>query len=64
MSPSIVKLPPAPDLADACLMERVCAGDQRAFEMLVQRYQSGLSQFVSKHIGDEDAQDIVQGILL
>ncbi|HZR38486.1 MAG TPA: hypothetical protein VFB12_00105 [Ktedonobacteraceae bacterium] len=64
MARNIVEHPLSPDLTDQCLLERCSAGDQRAFEMLVQRYQGSLSLFVSKYLGHEEALDVVQGILL
>jgi hypothetical protein len=45
-------------LADSTLIERACAGDQTAFEILVSRYDSDLYRFVS-----ETSPVYIQGVL-
>src|SRR5262245_43326467 len=49
---------------DHFLIERACAGDELAFEMLVQRYQGILHRFAENHVGSEQANDIVQFVWL
>lgn len=50
----------APD-ADALLVERVKQGDQRAFEMLVVKYQRRIERLVGRMVRDADlVQDIAQ----
>jgi RNA polymerase sigma-70 factor (ECF subfamily) len=52
------------DCTDASLVEQAAAGDERAFEQLVQRYERQVSQFVYHMVYTEDAQDIVQFVFL
>ncbi len=47
-------------LSDALLVDQICAGDDRAFESLVGRYQNRLSHFVHTYLVGEDAQDVLQ----
>ena len=49
---------------DQLLMKQACAGDESAFEMLVQRYQGLLYRFAQSHVGSEQAYDIVQFVWL
>jgi RNA polymerase sigma-70 factor (ECF subfamily) len=50
---------------DADLVEQAAAGNERAFELLVQRYEAQVSHFVHHHIAyTEDVQDIVQFVFL
>ena len=53
-----------PMQSDLLLLEQACAGDEAAFETLVHRYQRLLYHFAQAYLGDEDAQDAVQFILL
>ncbi|MCE2941279.1 MAG: sigma-70 family RNA polymerase sigma factor [Gemmatimonadota bacterium] len=49
------------DLDDATLVRRYLAGTERAFAVLVTRYQSRLLNFIARTIGDRDrAEDLVQ----
>lgn len=45
---------------DDKLVERAQAGDQRAFELLVRKYQYKIIQLVSRLVGDADAPDVAQ----
>ena len=53
-----------PMQSDLLLLEQACAGNEAAFETLVDRYQRLLYRFAQTYLGDEDAQDAVQFILL
>lgn len=48
------------DIADEQLVARAQAGDQRAFELLVRKYQHRIIQLVSRLVGDADAPDVAQ----
>src|SRR3989442_8771155 len=50
--------------ADHLLLQQAFAGDQAAFEVLVQRYQTMLYRFVTAYVDSEQAQDVVQFVLL
>lgn len=51
---------PAPD-SDAMLVERTVAGDQRAFELLVIKYQRRIERLIGRMVRDADlVQDIAQ----
>lgn len=52
------------EAADPLLLQQACAGDQAAFEMLVWRYQPMLYRFVTTYVDSEQAQDVVQFVLL
>ena len=52
------------EAADHLLLQQACAGDQAAFEVLVQRYQTMLYRFVTAYVDSEQAQDVVQFVLL
>ncbi len=45
---------------DIQLVERAQAGDERAFELLVRKYQHKIIQLVSRLVGDADAPDVAQ----
>lgn len=45
---------------DIQLVERAQKGDQRAFELLVRKYQHKIIQLVSRLVGDGDAPDVAQ----
>src|SRR5687767_9891858 len=45
---------------DEELVARVQAGDKRAFDLLVRRYQNKVVQLVTRLVGDADAQDVAQ----
>lgn len=45
---------------DEQLVVRAQKGDQRAFELLVRKYQNKIIQLVSRLVGDADAQDVAQ----
>ena len=50
---------------DADLVDQAAAGNERAFELLVQRYESQVWQFVYHHLArTDDVQDIVQFVFL
>jgi RNA polymerase sigma factor (sigma-70 family) len=50
---------------DADLVEQAAAGNERAFELLVERYESQVWQFVYYHLAHtDDVQDIVQFVFL
>jgi DNA-directed RNA polymerase specialized sigma24 family protein len=51
-------------LADSALIERACAGDHTAFEILVSRYECDLYRFVCNRLDSEEAQDVVQFVWL
>ena len=60
--PDNVHLPPAaePD-SDAMLVERTLAGDQRAFELLVIKYQRRIQRLIGRMVRDVDlVEDIAQ----
>jgi RNA polymerase sigma factor (sigma-70 family) len=53
------------ELSDALLVQQSLAGDQRAFETLVQRYSTALFTFICRFLGDDDqACDILQQVFL
>lgn len=45
---------------DEQLVVRAQKGDQRAFELLVRKYQNKIIQLVGRLVGDADAQDVAQ----
>jgi len=45
---------------DEQLVERAQAGDRRAFELLVRKYQYKIIQLVGRLVGDADAPDVAQ----
>ncbi len=52
-------------MSDGVLAQRSIAGDQRAFEILVQRYSTPLFSFICRFLGDYDqACDILQQVFL
>ncbi len=54
-----------PDMSDAVLARQVLAGDQRAFETLVRRYNTPLFNFICRFLGDYDlACDVLQQVFL
>lgn len=52
------------EATDHLLLQQACAGDQAAFEALVLRYQTMLYCFVTTYVDSEQAQDVVQFVLL
>ncbi len=60
--PPIVPTPSeAPDNSDALLVERTLAGDQRAFELLVIKYQRRIERLIGRMVRDVDlVPDIAQ----
>jgi RNA polymerase sigma factor (sigma-70 family) len=51
--------------SDGDLVERARAGNQEAFEMLVERYRMPLYQFISRYFGDYDQRcDVLQQVLI
>ena len=53
------------DTTDADLVEQAATGNERAFELLVQRYEKLVWQFVYYHLPrTEDVQDVVQFVFL
>ncbi|MBB1077517.1 RNA polymerase sigma factor RpoE [Rhodoferax sp. 4810] len=58
--PSAAELPCEPD-SDAMLVERTVAGDQRAFELLVIKYQRRVERLIGRMVRDVDiVEDIAQ----
>jgi RNA polymerase sigma factor (sigma-70 family) len=56
---------PSPEISDGILAQQTLAGDQRAFEALVQRYNVALFNFICRFLGDYDqACDILQQVFL
>ena len=56
---------PCPAMPDNVLAQRYLAGDQQAFEALVQRYSGPLFTFIRGFVGEYDAAcDILQQVLL
>jgi RNA polymerase sigma-70 factor (ECF subfamily) len=52
---------PAPAATDLMLVERTVAGDQRAFELLVVKYQRRIERLIGRMVRDQDlVQDIAQ----
>ncbi|MDR3370549.1 RNA polymerase sigma factor RpoE [Rhodoferax sp.] len=59
-NPDAVALPQEPD-SDAMLVERTVAGDQRAFELLVIKYQRRVERLIGRMVRDVDlVEDIAQ----
>ena len=53
------------DISDMVLAQRVLAGEQEAFEMLVRRYSTPLFNFICRFLGDYDqACDVLQQVFL
>ncbi len=53
------------EITDGMLVQQVLAGDQRAFEKLVSRYQSSIFNFICHCLGDYDlACDVAQQVFL
>ena len=53
------------EMSDSILAQQSIAGDQRAFEILVQRYSTPLFNFICRFLGDYDqACDILQQVFL
>jgi RNA polymerase sigma factor (sigma-70 family) len=53
------------DRTDAVLAKQVLSGDQQAFELLVQRYNAPLFNFICRFLGDYDlACDVLQQVFL
>src|SRR5690349_11395730 len=56
---------PSPEISDGVLVKQTLAGDQRAFEMLVSRYNVPLFNFICHCLGDYDlACDVAQQVFL
>lgn len=54
-----------PDATDAVLAKQVLDGDQKAFELLVQRYEAPLFNFICRFLGDYDqACDVLQTVFI
>lgn len=55
----------SPEISDGVLVQQTLAGDQRAFEMLVRRYNVPLFNFICHCLGDYDqACDVLQQVFL
>ena len=55
----------SPEITDGMLVKQTLAGDQRAFEMLVSRYNVPLFNFICHCLGDYDlACDVAQQVFL
>ena len=52
------------DLPDRALLEQACAGNQAAFEVLVERYQETLYRFATRRVDKELAHDVMQFVWL
>src|SRR5260370_10107572 len=52
------------ELSDHLLVERACAGDDAAFATLVQRYQRQVYQFACTWLDADEADDVVQFVLV
>ena len=57
---SMSEEPPVTPGIDEQLVERAQAGDRRAFELLVRKYQYKIVQLVGRLVGDADAPDVAQ----
>jgi RNA polymerase sigma factor (sigma-70 family) len=56
---------PHPGMPDSVLAQHYLAGDQQAFEVLVQRYSASLFTFIRRFVGEYDAaSDILQQVML
>lgn len=56
---------PHPGMTDSMLAQHYLAGDQQAFEVLVQRYSAPLFTFICRFVGEYDAaSDILQQVML
>ena len=56
---------PRPAIPDSVLAQHYLAGDQQAFEVLVQRYSGPLFTFIRRFLGEYDAaSDILQQVML
>ncbi len=56
---------PRPGMPDSVLAQHYLAGDQQAFEVLVQRYSGPLFTFICRFVGEYDAaSDILQQVML
>src|SRR5260370_33628425 len=54
-----------PGMTDSVLAQHYLAGDQQAFEVLVQRYSGPLFTFIRRFLGEYDAaSDILQQVML
>ncbi|GAC1361592.1 MAG: RNA polymerase sigma factor [Ktedonobacteraceae bacterium] len=51
-------------LPDYTLMEKACAGNELAFEVLIERYQEPLYRFASRRVDSELARDVMQFVWL
>jgi RNA polymerase sigma-70 factor (ECF subfamily) len=61
----IVSQSTSQDATDADLVEQAATGNERAFEVLVQRYETQIKQFVYHHLAHtDDVQDVVQFVFL
>lgn len=57
--------PSPPQVSDAALVRQALAGEQDAFELLVQRYQPSLNHLISSYVREyHDACDVLQQVLL
>lgn len=58
-------MPSSLDMSDAVLAQHALAGNQQAFEAIIQRYQQPLFNFIYKQLEDYDqACDVLQQVLL
>ena len=63
--PVAVSAPPVANQADLLLVERTLAGDQRAFELLVIKYQRRIQRLIGRMVRDVDlVEDIAQDTFL
>lgn len=60
VSPQSLNVRMSEEDLDIKLVERAQKGDQRAFELLVRKYQYKIIQLVSRLVGDGDAPDVAQ----
>lgn len=62
---TISSAPPSPSDSDQQLVERTVAGDQRAYELLVIKYQRRIERLIARMVRDQDlVQDIAQETFL
>jgi RNA polymerase sigma-70 factor (ECF subfamily) len=58
-------MPQLPEDPDAALMVRFRAGEERAFDALVEKFQGPVFNYVLRHVGNmDDAEDIAQNVFV
>jgi len=57
--------PPLPETSDENLIQAVLKGDQKSFELLMQKHQTPIFNMVSRHVRHrQEAEDVVQQVFL